>query len=72
MNLIGLGLFDFESIIHLAQNKKLDKTCGVKLRFQLKSNWIFSKLLLLIYIYRERERDTSNIHFTNKLIRIDM
>ena len=39
------------SIIYLIQDKKLNGTNSAKLRIKLKSNWIFSKFWLLIYIY---------------------
>ena len=39
------------SIIYLVQNKKLNGTNSAKLRIKLKSNWIFSKFWLLIYLF---------------------
>ena len=35
----------------MTQTLKLNRKHGAKLRIQLKSNWIFSKLSLYIYIY---------------------
>ena len=35
----------------MTQTLKLNRKHGAKLGIQLKSNWIFSRLLLYIYIY---------------------